>query len=95
MKYQCIKCQVIWGNGDPEEKFYSHGLCLSCLKETITPLYRKRQKAEGNFDCFSKACGYCDQIDCKYRGLCLFPHLLLNQQAVSNFSSKTGFEATR
>jgi hypothetical protein len=86
MKYQCIKCQVTWGNEEPGENYYSHGLCLPCLKETITPLYRKRQKAEGYFDCFGKAWGYCDQNDCKYRGLCLFPQSLPSQQPVSTFN---------
>ena len=30
------------------------------------------QKAEGNFDCFGSASsGYCDQVDCLWRGDCL------------------------
>lgn len=71
MKYQCIRCCVTWGEGNPEEEFYSHGLCLFCLKEALTPIYRKRQLAEGNFDCFGKANGSCDQVRCLYRELCL------------------------
>ncbi len=71
MKYQCIKCRVTWGDGEPERDGYSHGLCLDCLKEALIPLYRKRQLAEGNFDCFGKAVDYCDQYCCKYREMCL------------------------
>lgn len=30
------------------------------------------QRAEGNFDCFGSASsGYCDQVDCLWRGDCL------------------------
>lgn len=33
---------------------------------------RKRQRAEGNFDCFGKAtAGYCDQVNCAYYSECL------------------------
>jgi hypothetical protein len=71
MKYQCIKCLVTWGEGNPEDDGYSHGLCLICVKEALAPLYRKRQIEEGNFDCFARSAGYCDQSACKYRGLCL------------------------
>lgn len=71
MKYQCIKCRVTWGEGTPELDGYSHGLCLYCLKEALTPLYRKRQMQEGSFDCFGRAEGFCDQYGCKYREICL------------------------
>ncbi|NLI82160.1 MAG: hypothetical protein GX443_10820 [Deltaproteobacteria bacterium] len=71
MKYQCIRCRVTWGNGDPERDGYSHGLCEECLKAALTPLYRKRQLAEGNFDCFGTASDYCDQHACTYRQICL------------------------
>jgi len=71
MKYQCVKCQETWGEGSPEEEGYSHGLCLTCLRETLTPTVRRRQIREGNFDCFGRASCYCDQSMCKYRGVCL------------------------
>jgi hypothetical protein len=71
MKYQCIRCQTIWGEGEPELDGYSHGLCKPCLKEALTPLYRKRQLQEGTFDCFGRASEYCDQCACKYRSVCL------------------------
>ena len=71
MMYQCIRCYDTWGNGSPELDGYSHGLCTRCLKEALTPLYRKRQAQEGNFDCFARASGYCDQPACKYRHICM------------------------
>ncbi len=71
MGNQCIRCRVTWGGGPDIDGCYSHGLCEKCLKEALTPLYRKRQRQEGNFDCFGTACGYCDQFGCKYRKICL------------------------
>ncbi|MBW2642235.1 MAG: SAP domain-containing protein [Deltaproteobacteria bacterium] len=37
----------------------------------ITALIRSIQRAEGNLDCFRKAKGYCDQLDCYWRPYCL------------------------
>jgi hypothetical protein len=34
-------------------------------------LIRGIQRAEGNFECFGKADGYCDQWGCCFRSLCL------------------------
>lgn len=34
-------------------------------------LIREIQRAEGNFDCFGTAQGYCDQLQCCFRSLCL------------------------
>jgi len=34
-------------------------------------LIRQIQKAEGNFDCFGTAKGYCDQLDCCFREDCM------------------------
>lgn len=72
MKHVCIKCKRSWttDNGDLDP-IPSGALCTSCLKECLTPLYRKRQLREGNFDCFGKAEYYCDQGQCKYRNLCV------------------------
>ncbi len=72
MIYQCIKCQETWENGKPtSDGYYSHGLCAPCLKDALIPLYRKRQAREGNFDCFGKSSGFCDQTNCTYRQLCI------------------------
>lgn len=71
MMYQCIRCQITWGEGCPERDGYSHGLCPACLKEALTPLYRQRQIREGHFDCFGRSSGYCDQWGCSYRSVCL------------------------
>jgi len=37
----------------------------------LTKLIRSIQRAEGNPDCFHKAQGYCDQLDCAWRPYCL------------------------
>jgi len=70
--YLCIKCRKTWevDNGDMDAT-PSGSLCKPCLKESLVPLYRKRQSEERNFDCFGKATHFCDQLQCKYRGLCL------------------------
>ncbi len=36
-----------------------------------TELIRSIQRAEGSFDCFGTAHGYCDQLGCCWRSLCL------------------------
>ena len=68
MLYECVKCGKRWGRGKGD---VSHGLCRKCLKDCLTPTYRRRQLRENNFDCFGKCTGYCDQTECKYRHLCL------------------------
>jgi DNA-directed RNA polymerase subunit RPC12/RpoP len=70
--YLCIRCKKTWriDNGDIDDA-PSGSLCKPCLKQSLAPLYRKRQSAERNFDCFAKATDYCDQHQCKYRELCL------------------------
>jgi len=71
MKYVCVNCKKEWREIAPEEEGFSHGLCSSCLKKALIPIYRDRQKKEGNFDCFGTSLGYCDQGACKYRPVCL------------------------
>ena len=70
--YVCVRCRKKWeiDNGDTDP-MPSGALCQPCLKESLVPIYRKRQTLEGNFDCFGKAIEYCDQYKCKYRVLCL------------------------
>ena len=63
--------QTNMGRMEDGDDFYSHGLCAWCLKVCLTPIYRKRQVEEGNFDCFAKSAGFCDQQACKYREICL------------------------
>lgn len=72
MTYRCVKCGNAWEveNGCADS-LPSGGICKPCLKESLVPLYRKRQLEEGNFDCYGKAARYCDQIRCRYRELCL------------------------
>jgi hypothetical protein len=70
MKTACIKCGAEWGE-DSQEEHLSHGLCSECFRELVRPIYRQRQRAEGNFDCFGTALGYCDQAQCLYRRYCV------------------------
>ena len=37
----------------------------------LTTLIQSIQRAEGNPDCFRKANGYCDRLDCAWRKYCL------------------------
>jgi len=74
LRVKCIKCGKEWTksstikNGSDE---YSGSLCGSCFIKRISPIIHKKQLDEGNFDCFGKANGYCDQSYCKYREWCL------------------------
>ena len=69
MMYQCIRCYETWGSGNSDVDGYSHGLCAQCLKDALTPIYRKRQVQEGSIDCFATF-GNCDQPSCKYWQIC-------------------------
>ncbi|MCX7920061.1 MAG: Rho termination factor N-terminal domain-containing protein [bacterium] len=40
-------------------------------RQTKAEIIRMIQKAEGNFDCFGTAQGYCDQLNCLWREDCL------------------------
>jgi hypothetical protein len=73
MMYECVRCRGRWGEFDKnnDDGFLSHGLCKDCLRDSLTLLYRKRQRKEGNPDCFAKASDYCDQFACCYRYVCL------------------------
>lgn len=71
MTYQCINCKNFWVTNNESTKDISHGLCKNCARERLAPIYRNKQLLEGNFDCFGRANGYCDQMFCKYKELCL------------------------
>ncbi len=73
--YRCIKCESGWEvqNGDEDQRV-SGSLCLPCLRETLTPLFRRRQLREGHFDCFGTAASECDQAQCVYRKFCIAAH---------------------
>ena len=74
IRVKCIKCGeewekdaiIPWGPDD-----YSSSFCNTCFKEVISRVIHRKQLKEGNFDCFGKSSGYCDQFACKYRELCL------------------------
>lgn len=58
-------------DGNCDDGFLSHGLCLDCLRLGLTEIYRNRQRLEGNPDCFAKSDTFCDQENCIYRNICL------------------------
>jgi len=74
LRVKCIQCGkewekeswIAWGPND-----ISSSLCLACFVAVASPLIHRKQLLEGNFDCFGKAEGYCDQPLCKYRKWCL------------------------
>jgi hypothetical protein len=74
LRVKCISCNkewekdssISWGPDD-----ISSSLCTSCFREVASPIIHKKQLEEGNFDCFAKAAGHCDQFGCKYRRWCL------------------------
>jgi hypothetical protein len=52
-------------------KARAKSLGLKSVGVKKTKLIRSIQRAEGNFDCFDTADGYCDQSQCSFRSLCL------------------------
>ena len=71
MTYQCIACKKNWITNDLVTEDISHGFCKECVRERLAPIYQKKQLDEGHFDCFARSMGYCDQINCKYRPICI------------------------
>jgi hypothetical protein len=74
LRVKCIRCGKEWEKTaafpwGPDD--YSSSLCRTCFVKVVSPLIRKKQLSEGNFDCFGKAHAYCDQKMCKYRCWCL------------------------
>ena len=74
LRVKCIHCGKEWEKDadfpwGPDD--CSSSLCRACFVQVATPLIRKKQRLEGNFDCFGKGDAYCDQAACKYRQWCL------------------------
>jgi hypothetical protein len=71
----CIECGKRWEVDSPASfngNAPSATICDLCSKKIVTPVIRRRQLKEGNFDCFAKAkSGFCDQSQCKYQIPCL------------------------
>jgi len=87
----CIVCRKKWEvtcSTPYQSNSPSSGLCDICQVQTVTPVIRRRQLKEGNFDCFGKAVGgFCDQSNCKY----LLPCLHLSAVAASCKESSATF----
>ncbi len=54
-----------------EIRVKAKALGINSFGKKKAELIREIQRAEGNFDCFGTARGYCDQMDCCFRDLCL------------------------
>ena len=54
-----------------EVRMMAKALGINSFGRKKADLIREIQLAEGNFDCFGTAEGYCDQPDCRFRPLCL------------------------
>ena len=54
-----------------ELKKMAKGLGIKLSNKKKTELIHAIQIAEGHFDCFGKAEGYCDQENCSFRDDCL------------------------
>lgn len=74
LRVKCLNCGkewekdslISWTSDD-----ISSSLCRSCFLQVVSPIIHRKQRNEGNFDCFGKASTYCDQPECKYRRWCL------------------------
>lgn len=74
LRVKCIKCGKEWEKDaviswEPQD--FTSSLCTACFREVISPIIHRKQRKEGNFDCFGTAGASCDQIECKYRKWCL------------------------
>ncbi|SMC18126.1 hypothetical protein SAMN02746041_00466 [Desulfacinum hydrothermale DSM 13146] len=56
-----------------EVRIKAKALGINSFGKKKVDLIREIQRAEGNFDCFGRAQGYCDQWDCCFRDACLAP----------------------
>jgi hypothetical protein len=56
----------------------------------ITELIRSIQRAEGNPDCFRRAHGNCDRLDCAWRNYCLQEPQDTNMNATKTHEDNSG-----
>lgn len=72
IRIKCVGCGKEWEKPcQSDDEDISSSLCRGCCAP-IVPVIRGRQKKEGNFDCFAKTNGYCDQFGCSHRWLCFY-----------------------
>jgi len=55
----------------PELRNMARDLGVNSFGKRKDDLIREIQLAEGNFDCFGSAAGFCNQWTCKFRSLCV------------------------
>jgi|GEM_PF-813195 len=56
----------------------------------VTEFIRSIQRAEGNPDCFRRAHGYCDRLDCAWREYCLEEPQDLHMNATKTRENNSG-----
>jgi len=54
-----------------EVRAMAQTLGIPTMRKSKAELIRHIQLAEGNFDCFGSANGYCDQYGCAFRSICV------------------------
>jgi len=54
-----------------ELRIKAKSLGINSFGKSKAAIIREIQRAEGNFDCFGSAEGFCDQKECSFRALCL------------------------
>jgi len=72
MLYKCIApgCNRVWGEPEPGQEGYSHGLCPIHFREAVANVFRRSQLKEGNPDCYLRCFGNCSQHWCTFYPLC-------------------------
>jgi hypothetical protein len=56
-----------------EVKAKAKAMKINSFGKTKVELIREIQRMEGNFDCYGRAEGSCDQMECCFRESCLDP----------------------
>jgi hypothetical protein len=72
MLYKCIweGCTKVWGEPEPGNEGFSHGLCPTHSRLAFTDVFRRQQAKEGNPDCYLRCFGNCQRHWCTFHPLC-------------------------
>lgn len=80
MRHVCINCKKVFGEGAEGIRERTSDICPVCMakiKERIIEFYRRRQREEGNPDCFQRCLGNCPKSVCLYYAACTTGDLAL------------------
>jgi hypothetical protein len=72
MLYKCIwqGCHKVWGEFEPGDDGFSHGLCPTHSRLAFTDVFRRQQLKEGNPDCYLRCFGDCQRDWCTFHPVC-------------------------